>query len=66
MKRPVKLAIILGVAVAVVTVAALLNEEKKKTDMLDKIADEGYETAFDVLYPNHKRKQRKQHYGPIL
>lgn len=30
-----------------------------------RVADEGYETAHDILYPA-KRNRRKTHYGPVL
>jgi len=32
---------------------------------LDRVADDGYETAHDVLYPNKKIRSRKVRYGPI-
>ena len=32
---------------------------------LDRVADDGYETAHDVLYPNKKIRSRKIRYGPI-
>lgn len=31
-----------------------------------KIADEGYETAQDILFPPKKHKRKKVHYGPVL
>jgi hypothetical protein len=32
---------------------------------LGRVADDGYETAHDVLFPNKKIRSRKVHYGPI-
>ena len=32
---------------------------------LKRVADDGYETAQDVLYPHCEIKSRKVHYGPI-
>ena len=37
----------------------------KSRKVLKDIADEGYETAQDVLYPR-TRKAYKTHYGPVL
>ena len=31
-----------------------------------KVADEGYETAHDILYPPKKYKRKKVRYGPVL
>lgn len=31
-----------------------------------KIADEGYETAHDILYPHKSKGRRKVHYGPVI
>ncbi len=39
-------------------------EEKR---MLTEVADEGYETAYDVLFPDKlKATGRRLHYGPVL
>lgn len=39
-------------------------EEKR---MLTEVADEGYETAYDVLFPDKlKAAGRRLHYGPVL
>ena len=32
---------------------------------LERVADDGYETAHDVLYPGKEIRSRKVHYGPI-
>ena len=44
--------------VAVGTVFLLLRKKIKVNHMLDDVADEGYETAQDILYPqsNYRRK----------
>lgn len=31
-----------------------------------KVAEEGYETAYDVLYPHKTKKHQKLIYGPVL
>jgi hypothetical protein len=33
---------------------------------LKQVADNGYETAEDVLYPRKEIKSKKLHYGPVL
>jgi uncharacterized protein YxeA len=33
---------------------------------LKQVADNGYETAQDVLFPNKRIRSRKLHYGPVL
>lgn len=68
MNRPLKVFMILGAVVAVAGIVHLCREQRKSTDedRLDKVADEGYETAYDVLYPNRKFNRRKQHYGPVF
>lgn len=34
--------------------------------MLKRVADEGYETAIDVLYPLKRNGVRTLHYGPVI
>ena len=31
-----------------------------------KVAEEGYETAHDILYPDKRNRRKKVHYGPVL
>ena len=57
-----------GAALAAVGLAIyVLSREKRlaRKDRLAHVADEGYETAHDVLYPN-KYKPSKLQYGPVL
>ena len=42
------------------------NRHKKTNRMLTKIADEGYETASDVLFPDKQKRNSKLRYGPVL
>jgi len=59
--------LLFSAAAVVVTVAVLWRTEKRSTDTrLQRVSDEGYETAFDVLYPDRRRAGRKQHYGPVI
>jgi hypothetical protein len=34
--------------------------------MLNRIAEEGYETASDILFPKEEAKEESLHYGPVL
>lgn len=53
-------------ALTAIGVAAYIISRQKKHNRLSHIADEGYETAHDVLYPDKNRKSRKLQYGPVL
>ena len=33
---------------------------------IEEVADEGYETAADLLHPKTNRRFKKIHYGPVL
>lgn len=59
--------IVVGLAafIAGVAIAELLrnaNTRKKLTQ----IAEEGYETALDILFPEKEVKGKKLHFGPVL
>lgn len=43
----------------------LLSRKINRKNRLMKIADEGYETANDILFPQ-KNDRRRLHYGPVL
>ncbi|MEO6719527.1 MAG: hypothetical protein ABIN67_04135 [Ferruginibacter sp.] len=60
--------IILATAIITAVVVAIKVSQKKNTERrLANIADEGYETANDILYPQHKFGQDKRlRYGPVL
>ena len=50
--------------VAVGTVILLFRKKIKVNNMLDDVADEGYETAQDILYPLSKYRRRGGNYLP--
>lgn len=61
--------VVVGVATAVATVIASKVAKKnkaKKYKRLDEIADEGYETAHDILFPGKRKEKRELRYGPVL
>ena len=56
-------------AITAVGVVIYLSRQHKEDDCevkLAHIADEGYETANDILYPNHPRREKNLRYGPVL
>lgn len=56
-----------GVAAGLLVFAfRLAKREYKNRRKLKDIADHGYETATDVLYPDEADFGRKLHYGPVL
>ena len=67
MTKTTKILIAAGAGVLLAGVLARVLWVKKTTcQMLNTVADEGYETAADILFPDKKmRSKRKQHYGPV-
>jgi hypothetical protein len=58
---------ILGIAaITALGIAFMLGTKKLKKINLDQIADEGYETAHDILYPKQFSGENKLRYGPVL
>ncbi|MEP7166160.1 MAG: hypothetical protein ABI741_15770 [Ferruginibacter sp.] len=57
-------------ASATIAVTGLLvyaaSRHKKTKKMLSEIANEGYETAHDVMYPGKDKRNSKLKYGPVL
>ena len=64
-----KISKIIGVGLAVVAVAGLavyIAKKIERKNMLDQIADEGYETAHDILFPGKSFESNKLQYGPVI
>ncbi|MDB5202162.1 MAG: hypothetical protein JWQ27_1571 [Ferruginibacter sp.] len=56
-------------AAAIATIAVIYKTRRRNTLMrLEHTADEGYETAHDILYPDKLTRWRtgKLRYGPVL
>ena len=57
-------------ATAIITAIVVVIKASKKNDTerrLANIADEGYETANDILYPQHNfGRDKRLRYGPVL
>jgi len=34
--------------------------------ILTRVADEGYETAYDILFPKEETRGEKLHFGPVI
>lgn len=60
----------LFIITAAIAVAGLIiyqaSHHKKTNRMLNDIADEGYETAPDILFPNNEKQNHTLRYGPVL
>ena len=58
------LAVLTGVGILV---ASRISKQLKSNRVaLNRVAENGYETAHDVLYPGQEVKSRKLRYGPVL
>ena len=64
MKRKSTLPVILA-TIGVAVISILMLRRKKRKKMLTRVAEEGYETAADILYPG-KSVSSKLHYGPVI
>jgi hypothetical protein len=66
MKNTTKIMLLAAVGTAALTVYLVRKANGTKSKkMLDNIADEGYETASDILFPG-KELRNKLHYGPVI
>ena len=59
--------ILIGVGIAAVTAGLVIYAVRRyrSSQRRTRIANEGYETAHDILYPQ-KQRRKKVHYGPVL
>ena len=59
--------IALGTAILTALIIVISSPKEDNECRLAKVADEGYETADDILFPSTKRTVDKRlHYGPVL
>lgn len=63
MKATTKLLLALGTVAAATGLAIYAIRRHKNNQRLEKVADEGYETAHDILYPGKTQRKRKLQYG---
>ncbi len=57
---------VLIVATVLTGVGFFVVREINKRRKLKIVADSGYETAQDILFPGKGIKSKKVHYGPVL
>lgn len=67
MKKKHQAMIAIGIAAfaAGLIVHELLNDYDTRKK-ISQLADEGYETALDILYPKKEIRDKKLHFGPVL
>ncbi len=53
-------------AIATIGIVYYVVSKKKNRKKLTRIAEEGYEIAHDILFPNKIVSEKKLHYGPVL
>lgn len=53
-------------AISALGIVVYVSSKKKTRKQLTSIAEEGYEIAQDILFPDKKLKEKKLHYGPVL
>lgn len=60
--------IILGVAAAAAVGFLIYTIRNRRQSAIRhaRVADEGYETAHDILFPDKKSRCRKLRFGPVL
>jgi len=63
MKR--KLVMLIAVA-AGFTIGLFIVRRINTRQMLNKVSDEGYETAHDILFPKYSKRGKNLRYGPVL
>jgi hypothetical protein len=65
MKKTSKLLVGVGLAALTTGLIVYAVRRYRSNQRRTRIADEGYETAHDILYPD-KQRRKKVHYGPVL
>ena len=65
MKKSNRFLLAIGLAAATGLVIYMVRRHQSN-QRIAKVADEGYETAHDILYPDKRNRRRKVHYGPVL
>ena len=52
--------------VALTGVSTIVLRKLNLRRKLEEVADKGYETAQDILFPGEELKSKKLHYGPVI
>ena len=66
MKKTNKILLGIAAVAAVGFVVYALRSRRQTAIRHARVADEGYETAHDILFPGKKSRHRKLHFGPVL
>ncbi|MGZ5219307.1 MAG: hypothetical protein ACXWWD_09280 [Chitinophagaceae bacterium] len=66
MKKTSKILVGVGLAAVVAGLIIYTVRRQRSNQRHAKVADEGYETAHDILFPANTHKRKKVHYGPVL
>lgn len=69
MKLTYKIALGISAATAAGIVLYFVRRSYADTNrkqMLIQVAEEGYETAYDILFPNQEIRSMQVHYGPVI
>lgn len=53
-------------AIAITGLLVYIKRRANTKRRIEEVADEGYETAADLLHPKTNRRFKKIHYGPVL
>ena len=64
-----KISKIIGMSLALLAVAGVavyIAKRIERKNMLNQIAEEGYETAHDILFPGKSFESDKLQYGPVI
>ena len=63
MKGTTKLLLTLGTVAAATGLVIYAIRRHKNNQRLEQVADEGYETAHDILFPGKTQRRKKFQYG---
>jgi len=66
MKLSQKIALSLAIVAATGIILCITGKRSDTKRMLSQIADEGYETANDVLFPGKNIQGKNLKYGPVI
>ena len=66
MKTTKKILVGLGFATVVGLIIYMVRQHRKVKRMSEEVAEQGYETAQDILFPKKNKSGGKHVYGPVL
>jgi hypothetical protein len=50
----------------VTAIASIIRRHHMEMQRDKRVAEEGYETAYDILFPEEKDDRKKMQYGPVI